>query len=139
MLKKFHFFYFCYFNHWYKDGKRQIVAIGLEPQDRPLWVLVIFPWILLCDIRLLIIWILHLKPNILFNGFAEIGLLIFFRWAYYQYFIKTGRFRAIYMQYKSTNYRIQDKVFSQILTVLILTLLLSATAFFLFLVFFLKS
>jgi hypothetical protein len=132
ILNKFHFYYFCYFNHWYKDGVPQFNLLSLSPMQRPLAILVVFPWILLCDIRLIITWFFHLKPNVLFNGYAELGLLLFFWWAYYQYFISTERFRAIYVQYKLTDYRIQDRVFSVIATILILVWIMSVTAFALF-------
>lgn len=92
VLEKFHFYYFVYFNHWYQDGKPQIITRGLDPKQRPLAVLVLFPWILLCDIRLIATCLFHLNPNALFNGYAEVGLLLFFWWAYNQYFIKTDRF-----------------------------------------------
>jgi len=132
VLEKFHFYYFCYFNHWYQDGKPKIIIPGLEAKQRPLAVLVFFPWVLFCDIRLIATCLFHLKPDALFNGYAELGQLLFFWSAYNQYFIKTDRFRAIYVQYRSTDYRIQNRVFSTILVTLICVLFTSATAFFLF-------
>lgn len=132
IVKKFHFYYFCYFNHWYKDGSPEITHTKLPVRQRTKFSIIIFPWILLSDVRLLVTYLFHLKPSTLFNGYLEIGLIFFFWYAYWQYFEKNERFREIYIQYKSTNSRIQDRVFANIRAVLILILFLSAIVFFFF-------
>jgi hypothetical protein len=115
-MQKLHFYFFCFYNKFYRDGfyleayLKNIGNVRLLPEKRAIFALFFSTWLWTIVLRLVIIDILKHNYKILFHSFFFEMIIAAVIYAFYFYcFLDNNRFADIYAQYKSTDKTVQQQ------------------------------
>jgi hypothetical protein len=126
-MNKIHFYFFCLYNLFYKDGfglQDKITYRGLPIEQRPIFLLCLSTWFWTIVIRLVVIVFFNpIHKIVLIKNFEFVIPAVSFG-AFYFYFINNNRYIDLNAEYRLTDKCIQRQTVKKVIFFLALPILL---------------
>lgn len=126
-MKRVHFYYFCLYNFFYKDGwslQEKLNYHAFPVEQRPVLLLGLSTWLWTVVIRLVIKGLFYPIELTLFTGYVELLFALTICTIYHFYFVDNNRYMDFYAEYRLTDKKAQRRTIRKLFLFLGLPVLL---------------